>query len=156
MSYKIVNILFLAFLLVLTTLYLIQSIEFIAAADDFISSPGFYPAILASIVLILSLVKLLQTITKEDKENKGTYFKVDNLKYILLTMAITIAYILLWSTFRELFYVFTFLFFLSLASLYARARQISPLKVLLRNAIVSLAVTVVIFLIFDLLFSIRF
>ncbi|WP_040982097.1 tripartite tricarboxylate transporter TctB family protein [Oceanobacillus jeddahense] len=156
MSYKMVNILFSLFLLILTSLYLIQSIGFITAGDGFISNPGFYPMILASIVLILSIFKLIQTIVKKDKENKEVYFKVENLKYILLTILITIAYVLLWYTIRDLFYIFTFLFFLSLATLYSYARKIATLKTLLRNAIVSLVVTIIIFLIFDLLFSIRF
>lgn len=153
MSYRLTNILFLGFLLILSLWYFMQSLELVTGSDDFILSAGFYPLILSSFLIILCLIKLIQTIIKGDKE---TLFKVSNLKYIITTVVILVAYIWLWASFRDFFYLFTILFLLALTTIYVEKESRKNIKFIFRNLAVSVFVTLLIYLIFDLVFSIRF
>lgn len=153
MSYRLTNILFLGFLLILSLWYFMQSLEFVVEAEDFILNAGFYPLLLSSFLIILCLIKLIQTFVKGEKEEQ---FKVSNLKYIFITVVLLVAYMFLWSAFRNFFYLFTFLFLLSLTMVYAEKQYRKNIKIILRNIAVSAFVTLLIYLIFDLVFSIRF
>lgn len=153
MNYKVMNIIFLTFLIILILVYLIPSISFVVDAEDSIMNERFYPTIVGSIALILSIIKLIQIIVriKDDK-----IFSVPNLRIIIITLVVTVIYVLLWYTFRDFFYIFTFLFIMTLSSLYSKARDKVTNKILLRNAIVSVSITLAIFVIFGQIFSVRF
>ena len=153
MSFRKIDIIFLLFLLAVGVFYLIPSIKFIIQAEQFALSPGFFPIVLVSILIILCLISVIQTVISKHKED---IFQVDNLKYIIATFVLTILYISLWYFFSNLFYLLTFLFFFGLSIVYSvKTKRITRLLVL-RNGMSALIITGMIYLVFGLLFSIRF
>lgn len=153
MSYRSVNILFLLFLLTVSIWYCVQSIGFVSEAEDITVSAGFYPFILSSIIIVLSFIKLIQAVKEKKSE---AMFEVRNLKYILMTIGVTSIYLVLWSLFRDYFYIFTFVYVFTLMTIYASQSVRFQKKMMMRNSLVSLFLIVVIYFIFDLTFSIQF
>jgi len=153
MNYKTVNIIFLTFLILLILSYLIPSVIFVINAEDSIINERFYPTIVSSLALVLSLVKLVENIRKGKDERT---FTISNLRIILITFLITIVYIISWYIFRDFFYIFTFIFVLALSLMYSLSRNKLTKKIVLRNSLVSIIMTLVILVIFGQIFSVRF
>lgn len=103
---------------------------------------GFYPSLLAMILLLLTLVKLLQTLRTKDEEK----IQFPNGKLVLFTMGAIALFILSWS-FIGYFYIHLFLFIFFLYSVYSERLK---KQFIMKNAFLSLAVTISIFIIFDL------
>ncbi|KKK36901.1 hypothetical protein WQ57_16820 [Mesobacillus campisalis] len=102
---------------------------------------GFYPSILAGVLIIFTIVNLVKTLKKKEAE------KVDipNGKLILLTIGIMALFILSWS-FVGFFYIHLFLFLLILYSVYSeRLRK----EFIVKNSFVAASITISIFVIFN-------
>lgn len=153
MSYRITNLIFVLLLITGILFYLIPSLQILLSSEDIFVNQRFYPSILGTIALILSIVVFVKTIMTKDDDSK---FTVDNIGLIFLTLFLTILYVFLWSTFRDFFYIFTGVFLFGLITIFTHAKDSLNRKSIIRNAIVSVIFTVIVYYLFGQLFSIRF
>lgn len=124
--------------------FIALSIEFPGGTVDGVPGPGYFPRVIAVILLALSIMLIISGI-----KNKRVYFKLDdqmksNLKSLLLTVAAMVAFLIIWN-----FIPFVVSAFLYLMALCFICRQ------KLKFAIVFSAVTSgVVYLIFEKIFHV--
>lgn len=153
MSYRVTNLVFILLLIVGILFYLVPSLQILLSSEDIVVNQRFYPSLLGIIALVLSIVVFIKTIINKDDDSK---FSVDNIGLIFLTLLLTIVYVFLWSIFRDLFYVFTGSFLFALITIYTHSKGLLNKKTMIRNVIVSILFTVIVYYLFGQLFSIRF
>jgi uncharacterized membrane protein (DUF373 family) len=132
--------------------YLLGSMDFLEAGEqDFFLNPGFFPAILACALLVFIAISILQTFLRRSNRQD---FPVNNAARIVAVLALTAVYIWLWSSFSDLFYVTTVLFFLAVSLVLSVRKDTKVAPLIVRNGIVALVLAGLIYLVFDLVFGI--
>lgn len=153
MNLRLANIILYIVLLVLSIGYLSQAILFLKDSEELFLSPGFLPAILAVLIISLIILSFFQTL-KSDEHSK--VFKIDNLNYIVITLGITFLYLILWSAIEGSFFILTFLAFSILSNVYSWESRKEISHLIVKNLSVAFAFTLLIYLVFDVIFSIKF
>ncbi len=147
MSMKIGTYTSLVCLIILGIFYL-QSANKMSNVEFWAVDQGYLPKLLAILLIILCLMSFYTTWKKEEKK-----VELPNLKYIFLTIGVTILYLLSWRYFGN-FYLNTFLFIMSLLLVY---RPISGQKIKVYiDGIVAIGVTAALFLLFGYVMNINF
>lgn len=153
MSVRTTEIVFLLALLAAGGYYLYLSFGFLQDNTlELALNPGLFPALVSGALILLIIVSLVQSIIRNRKDKP---FPLENLGTILSMLGLTLLYLVLWDLFNELFYILTFLFALG-TSLILSWRNGSNLgKLILRNGIVAGALTIGIFVVFEVGFGLR-
>lgn len=107
-----------------------------------------YPLILVGILIVLIIIDSLQTF-----KEKAQHIAMTNKLFMIGTITIISLYILLWNTFGY-FYLMTFFVLLALLSMYTN--QFKVVKMWIINGVISIAVTITIYYVFDVLLHINF
>lgn len=153
MKQKVAETGFLAFLLAVGVWYVMESWEYLRGDEqDFYINPGFFPAILGGLLLALIIASLVKTWVSGDGTEK---FVVENFRKISLIALLTVLYIILWSSFGGLYYLWTGMLYFTVSVVLADRTVISTRRLLIRNAVIAVMLSLVIYLVFELLFSIR-
>lgn len=147
MSYKKTTSVFLLLILIFTMVYFfsINSMDAGMAVETI--GPDYFPNLLSVLLVILCIISFFQTLKKPDKK-----INLPNFKYILLTIGITILFLLAWY-YLEYFYVFAFSFVTSLFILYKVERTIKSILICAAGGIIF---TVLIYFVFGQVMGVRF
>lgn len=140
--------LILTLLIVLAGLYYGASTNFSETNSGTIDA-GYFPRILAILLIVLCVISFISTYRESDEK-----IGYPNLRLILITILLTVIYFILWNLFNIVFYPLTFLFIMSLFILYKKKPIID--RGLIGILIITLSLTVIIYVVFDLGMSIRF
>lgn len=144
---------FLTFLLAIGIFYLVESWGYLSSSEqEFYINPGFFPAILGGLLLVLLVASLIKTWMPSDTREK---FVVENFRKIAFISVLTVLYVVLWSFFSGLYYVWTGLFYFAVSLILTERGDVSHRRLVIRNAVVAVMLSLVIYLVFELLFSIR-
>ncbi|MCH6264234.1 MULTISPECIES: tripartite tricarboxylate transporter TctB family protein [Neobacillus] len=111
--------------------------------------PGYYPKILALILIGLTIISIFQTIM----DKKSEIINLGNIKMVGITLLLTLVYIFIWAK-LNFFYIPTFLYLFTLIHIYQPEK--SSKKVLIMNLMSTSGVLLGIYLFFDLLLQIDF
>ncbi len=151
-SVRNVELVFLLLIAAAAGWYLFAAADFLQEDQlDFFINPGFFPAILGVLLLLLVLISVVQTVLKSRRDER---FVVENPLKILGVFGMTAVYLFLWAQFSGYFYVFTVVFFLGVTMVLSWRRGTNPTRLLLRGSAVALIVTALIYAVFDIAFSI--
>lgn len=116
--------------------------------------PGFFPKILAVLLMVLCVISFIQTLLK--KEDKKIV--IGNGKMVVATVLITATYFLVWY-YHGYFYIVTFIYLSVLINLYhVKSDKKLTIKAVGLNTLISFVMILVIYVIFDLVlpFPIKF
>jgi putative tricarboxylic transport membrane protein len=108
----------------------------------------FYPKLLAILLLILCVISWIEN---RKKKNSPTV-NIPHLKLIGLTIGNTVLYFILWINLGY-FYFFTFIYLVSLFTIF---HPVFQLKKLTKDIIIALLVTIIVYLLFELLMGVNF
>lgn len=106
---------------------------------------GYFPKLLAVLLMMLCVGSIFQTFKKEDKK-----IPIPNVKLMLLTLGLTILYLWSWNNIG-FFYVNTFLYLFALLTFYKRSRSHIWIHIA-----VALTMTAFIYVVFGRLLYIQF
>lgn len=140
MNSKLLNLIMILFILVIGISYMRSASVLGIGTTDNIGA-GFYPFLLADVLLILTIISLIQTIRKKGNER----IEFPNSKLILFTIGVIALFILSWSLIG-FFYINLFFFFLILYSVYSERLK---KQFIFKNSILSLMITISVFIIFN-------
>lgn len=135
-------------LICLGIVYLISA-QKLGGATSTTLGPGYFPTILGIALIVMCIISGVQTFRKPDKQ-----IKIPNLKLVFLTILIIAVYFIAWNTLGY-FYLCTFIFLFILFMLY-RHNQENLTKIFIPNILMSIIITLIIFVVFDVIMSVRF
>lgn len=151
MNSKIINITVLMIFIFISILTFNATREFPDPIDKNTINSGYYPALLAVLLMIFSIIGIFQSIYS--KQSKLT---INNFIAISLSILLIIIYFLFWY-FIGYFYILTFIFLILIINYYDfyQTKKMS-IKNFLKNTFISLIAICVIYLIFDIILSMSF
>ncbi|WP_067726517.1 tripartite tricarboxylate transporter TctB family protein [Oceanobacillus damuensis] len=147
MNSKIANSITLIFIMIFGLVYWNSAGKLKGSHDDTTLSAAYFPKLLVIVLIILCLISLIQTIRGNSEK-----INIENLKLIGLTTLFIIIFIASWGYFGY-FYINTFLFVFILITMYRLPNK--KAKLLIKNAVTSLFITVIIYGVFDLILNFR-
>jgi len=106
--------------------------------------PGYFPVLLAILLIILSIVSLIQTMIKKENEK----IDIPKLKLIILTIVMIGLLVFSWSLFGYL-YVHIFFFLLILISAYKLPKI--NIRTIMKDSAIALVITIITYVIFNIL-----
>lgn len=138
-------------LLIADICYIVRSSNLLSVGQTTVSSAGFYPLLIGSVLGLLLIGCIIQVLTSRNKDER---FEINNGWLILATFVIIVCFTALWQFVPLGFYVAAFLLVFSLMVLFTdKARRLQK-RPLLVNLAASIGTIIAIYLIFDFLFSI--
>jgi hypothetical protein len=146
MNSKVLNLIASLIILLIGVAYLRSSME-LGIGDPAKIGAGFYPFLLAVILLILIVVNFLQTLRKPSTEEDKVV--IPNGKLVLFTIGTIALFILSWAVIGY-FYINLFLFIFVLYSVYSEKLK---RQFIFKNAFLSLLITLSIFVIFSIVLN---
>jgi hypothetical protein len=147
MNSKKASLIALALIMILGFVYLKYAID-MGYGDTSTPGAGFFPILLVCLLMILCIVSLVQTAMRTDDK------KIDlpNIKLILITVLISFLFILSWVGFGY-FYISLFAYLLALMTVYYFDEMNK--KRFGKNVIITLMITVLLFVVFDYLLALN-
>ncbi|WP_158232562.1 tripartite tricarboxylate transporter TctB family protein [Sporosarcina sp. P13] len=126
-----------------------NSLKSLTSASPGEMGAGYFPRLLAVILIALTILSIIQTLLEKESE------KIDlgNWKMVVATIILTPIYIFLW-VYVGYFYILTFIFLFGLIYLYQEDRKSK--KMLIINVITTSSVLVAIYVFFGVLLEITF
>ena len=104
MSYKKVSIAVMSLLIVLGAIGIWFSTQItVAPSSGYIGGTQFYPTLLCSLIILFSAIALVGAIRMPDNR----YIELPNMKYYVIILAITVAWVALWQTIG-MFYIVSY------------------------------------------------
>lgn len=148
MSYKKADLFFLIAFIVLGIAYWVAVEELPEATDSVSLGPRYFPTILAVLLLALCGASLLRAVRKSDRQ-----IPLPNRKMMSVTIGLTMLFFAGWA---ELGYFYLFLFLFVLACLTTYKPLAEWKRHLSVHSAISLAITVMMYVIFQLAMGVRF
>ena len=147
MSYKIATSVSLILLIGLGSIYLYTAMQLPEHSGQAGVGPSYFPLILGTFLIVLSILDLIKTIRKSD-----TKIPIPNMRYILSTLAVLAIFFILWGMTTN-FYLFGSLFMVILLVMY----QIKTFTIrkLINSVVITAGVMITIYLLFEQLMGFR-
>ncbi|MEK3937163.1 tripartite tricarboxylate transporter TctB family protein [Sporosarcina sp. FSL W7-1349] len=149
MNKKTATYIMLSALAILAVIYLLSAGNKSQLSSTTSVSPGFFPTILGVALIILCIISFIQTKAKKEVEQ----ITFPNFKLILLTIGLTMIFFISWYSIGY-FYILNFIFLLTLFTLYSPKEKRNK-RHLFNKASIALGVTLVVYLLFDVIISIN-
>lgn len=131
--------------------YIVRSSVLLSVGQTTVSSAGFYPLLIGSVLGLLLIGCVVQVLTARHRNER---FEINNGWLILAALVIVVCFTALWQFVPLGFYVAAFLLVFSLMVIFTdKARRLQK-RALLVNLAASIGTIIAIYLIFDFLFSI--
>ena len=112
--------------------------------------PGFFPRILAALIIVFSILIIIRAVLAE-----RTVVVLDHKKQILLTVGFTLLFLVAWTLAHDVFYLWMFLYVFGLYAGYNK-ETIKSKKTILRGLCLAGGLTLFIFYVFGVLVSVYF
>lgn len=148
MSSKIATYITLTLMMALGISYGLTAMSFKKSAFSSTIGSGYFPGLLAIILIVLCIVSFVQTVLKKEDER----IELPKFNLVVTTVVITSLFIFSWNVFGYL-YINLFIFLLVLFTIY-RLKELNK-AVWFKHSLLSLVITGSLFIIFDLLLNIN-
>lgn len=154
MQEKLVNYIMLTFLLILGILYFISAntLEGSGVTSGKIG-PGYFPRVICIIFILLCLISFVQTIFRKNED--GNKFTVPNFRLIVITIFITLLFVLSWY-YIGYFYINLALYLFILFVVFQKYTKNINKKKIFMNIMISVLFSIAVYYIFGGLFNIQF
>lgn len=152
MSRSLLTYIVLVGIMIFGILYGIQALELRNARMIITSTttlgPGYFPSLLAIILVILCIINIIETYVKKSDEK----VEISNFKVLIYSLVVIVLFILSWFNFGY-FFINVFLFILVLLLVY-RTQKFTT-RLVLKNSVIAGGITVSTYIIFKVLLNIR-
>lgn len=139
-------------LLIATAFYFYRSAAAfkLSRFDTTIIKANFFPKVLCVLLAFFSIIYIIKTKLLKDE----TVVELPNLKYLIIAVAITVAYLFSWQTFGN-FYIFTFIYLFLLFTVFLDKEQITK-NVVGLNLFITTVMCIFIYGFFQIAMAVRF
>lgn len=152
MSRSLLTYIVLVGIMIFGILYGIQALELRNARMIITSTttlgPGYFPSLLAIILVILCIINIIETYLKKSDEK----VEISNLKVLIYSLVVIVLFILSWF---NLGYFFINVFFFILILLLVYRTQKFTTRLVLKNSVIAGGITLSTYIIFKVLLNIR-